>query len=75
VLKSVLSLRKKTMLIMIVTFLLLTVMLYGIARIALLGSFSDLEVYYTRQNVERVSNALDEDLADLSRMTHDWPLG
>lgn len=60
------------MLIMIVTFLLLTVMLYGIARIALLGSFSDLEAYYTRQNVERVSNALDEDLADLSRMTHDW---
>ena len=66
------TLRKKTLLIISVTFLSLAVILYFISQHILLDSFTKLEEQNTRQNVERVLRALSNELYSLESIVGDW---
>jgi len=66
------TLRKKTLTIIGVTFVGLIVILYFISQHILLGSFAELEEQNTRQNVERVLSALSDDLSSLEATAGDW---
>lgn len=66
------TLRQKTLTIIGVTFIVLTVVLYFISQNILLGSFAELEAQNTRQHVERVLTALSNELSSLGATANDW---
>ncbi len=66
------SLRKKTLMTIGLSFGALLVILYFISQTVLGGSFAELEKRDTRQNVERVLSALSQDLSALEAQAADW---
>ncbi len=66
------ALRQKTLLIIGVTLVSLIGVLYSTSSTILLGGFSKLEQQHTRENVERVQEALSDELAQLNLTTQDW---
>ncbi len=66
------TLRKKTLIVIGVTFGSLVLILYVASRIILLGSFAELEEQRTLQNVERALNALFGEISALDTMVFDW---
>jgi len=66
------SLRNKTLLIIGVILAGLIAAAYAVSSTILLDSYSKLEEQYTRQNVERVRDALAEELAVMNSTLSDW---
>lgn len=66
------ALRKKTLIMISVTLTCLIVILYAASKITLLGSFVQLEEQNSRQNVERVLDALFYNLSVLNSEVGDW---
>ena len=66
------TLRKKILLIITLTFLSLIVILYFTSQNILLNSFNELEEQNTRQHVERALSALSNDLSSLDATAGDW---
>ena len=66
------SIRRKTLLTISITVLVLLAALIATSRLLLLGSFERLEELSTRQDVERVLDAISFDLANLDGTTSDW---
>jgi PAS domain S-box-containing protein len=65
------TVRRKTLLIIAITCLGLVIVLYAASRSFLLGGFVKLEQAAARGNVQRVLNALDQDLGAVDRFTYD----
>jgi PAS domain S-box-containing protein len=65
------TVRRKTLLIIALTCLGLVVVLYAASRSFLLGGFIKLEQTSAQENVQRVLNALDQDVAAIDRFTYD----
>src|SRR6202140_709415 len=65
------TVRRKTLLIIAITCLGLVVVLYAASRSFLLGGFIKLEQASAQANVQRVLNALDQDVAAMDRFTYD----
>jgi len=65
------TVRRKTLLIIAITCLGLVVVLYAASRSFLLGGFIKLEQTSAQENVQRVLNALDQDLGAIDRFTYD----
>ncbi|MBD2102420.1 CHASE4 domain-containing protein [Leptolyngbya sp. FACHB-261] len=66
------SLRKKTLRILGVVLLSLNILVYAISSNVLLENSAELERQSVHQDVERVLDALDRELADLSKVARDW---
>lgn len=66
------TLRKRTLVIIGGTVVVLMVILYVIARVVLLGSYEKLEEKHTRLNVQRALTFLSDDLANLNVTASDW---
>jgi sensor domain CHASE-containing protein/nitrogen-specific signal transduction histidine kinase len=66
------TLRRRTLLIVMVTLAALLVILYAVADVAFMGSMLDLEEQDTLKNVGKVQNILGDELADLDATTWDW---
>jgi PAS domain S-box-containing protein len=66
------TLRQKTLLIIGVTLLCLLMALYISLSTIWLNGFAQIELQQTRQNVERVTQALANDLKELNRTARDW---
>ncbi|MDY7041353.1 MAG: PAS domain S-box protein, partial [Chloroflexota bacterium] len=66
------TLRKRTLTIIGVTFIGLIVILYAASQAILLDSFTDLEEQNTRQQVERVINVWAGELSALDAIAYDW---
>jgi PAS domain S-box-containing protein len=66
------SLRGKTLLIILITLLALVGGLYVLARIVLLRGYSTLEADFARQDVDRASSALANEIATLGRTNSDY---
>jgi PAS domain S-box-containing protein len=66
------TLRRKTLLIVGITNILLILVLYALSRIIVLGSFARLEKQLVRQNVERALSALSDQVHTLDTMVFDW---
>ncbi len=65
------TVRRKTFLIIAITCVGLMIVLYTASRSFLLGGFVKLEQASASENVQRVLNALDQDLAAVDRFTYD----
>jgi PAS domain S-box-containing protein len=65
------TVRRKTLLIIAVTFLGLVVSLYAASRSFLLGGLIQIEQTLGQENLRRVLNAFDQDLAAMDRFTYD----
>ncbi len=65
------TVRRKTFLIIGITCVGLVIVLYIASRSFLLGGFVKLEQASARENVQRVLNALDQDLGAVDRFTYD----
>src|SRR5216683_1039793 len=65
------TVRRKTLLIIAITCLGLVVVLYAASRSFLLGGFIKLEQTSAQENVQRVLNAMDQDLSAIDRFTYD----
>jgi PAS domain S-box-containing protein len=65
------TVRRKTLLIIALTCLGLVVVLYAASRSFLLGGFVKLEQTSAHEEVQRVLNALDQDLGAIDRFTYD----
>jgi len=65
------TVRRKTVLIIAITCLGLVIALYAASRSLLLGGYIELEQNFAQVNVQRVLNALDQDLAAMDRFTYD----
>jgi PAS domain S-box-containing protein len=68
---GLMTVRRKTLLIIALTCLGLVVALYAASRSFLLGGFVKLEQTSAQENVQRVLNALDQDVAAMDRFTYD----
>lgn len=66
------TLRKKALIIIGVTFACLVVSLYFMSRMVLLRGFSDLEERYVRRDLKRVLGALSDEIVTLDTMVFDW---
>jgi PAS domain S-box-containing protein len=66
------SLRGKTLLIILITVFGLVSGLYGLARIVLMRGYSNLEADFARQDMDRVSSALANELVTLDRTNTDY---
>lgn len=66
------TLRQKTLIIVLVTFTVLIVILYGVTRNILLDNFSKLEEHATRRDVERAVSTLSYDISTLNTTASDW---
>lgn len=66
------SLRGKTRFIIFVTMVCLAGGLYALSRLVLLRGFSHLENDFTRQNLDRASSALSNELTSLDRTTSEY---
>ena len=65
------TVRRKTLLIIAITCLGLVIVLFAASRSFLLGGFIKLEQATARENMQRVLNALDQDLGSQDRFTND----
>ena len=65
------TVRRKTLLIVGITYLGAVIVLYAASRSFLLGGFVKLEQTNARENVQRVLNALDQDFSAVDRFTYD----
>jgi len=66
------SLRRKTLLILLITVFALVGGLYALARIVLLRGYSTLEADFARQDMDRVSSALANEVANLDRTNSNY---
>lgn len=66
------TIRKKTLLIIGVTFVGLVVILYFVSQSILLSSFGRLEEEETRENIERVVAALENNISFIDATADDW---
>jgi|GEM_PF-822081 len=66
------SLRVSTLIIISATFLVLIVLLAIFSQTVLLSGFSQLEQNNAKQNVERVTNAIDGDVSKLDAIAYAW---
>ena len=66
------SLRGKTLFIILAVVLGLVGGLYALARVVLLRGFENIEEDFARQNLDRASSALSNELATLDRTTSDY---
>ena len=66
------SLRGKTLLIILITLFALVGGLYVLARIVLLRGYSTLEADFARQDVDRASSALANEITNLDRTNSDY---
>jgi PAS domain S-box-containing protein len=66
------SLRGKTLLIILITVFGLVGGLYVLARIVLMRGYSNLEADFARQDMDRVSSALANEISTLSRTNTDY---
>jgi PAS domain S-box-containing protein len=66
------SLRGKTLFIILVAIIGLVGGLYALARVVLLRGFANIEEDFARQNLDRASSALTNELATLDRTTIDY---
>src|SRR5687768_8919423 len=66
------TLQKKTLIIISLTFVGRFLLLYFASQLIVLSSFSEQENQDTRQNVQRVRRALDDNLDALEGTTRDW---
>ena len=66
------SLRGKTLLIIFVTILGLVGGLYSLSRLVLLRGFNHLEEDFARENLDRASSAVSNELATLDRTTSEY---
>jgi PAS domain S-box-containing protein len=66
------SLRGKTLLIIFVTILGLVGGLYSLSRLVLLRGFNHLEADFARENLDRASSAVSNELAMLDRTTSEY---
>jgi len=65
------TVRRKTLLIITIMCLGAVIVVYAASRSFLLGGFIKLEQTNARENVQRVLNALDQDIAAMDRFTYD----
>src|ERR1700739_3224537 len=65
------TVRRKTLLIIAITCLGLVIPLSAASRSFLLGGFIKLEQTSAQENVQRVMNAMDQDLGAIDRFTYD----
>ncbi len=68
------TLRKKTIICVGAVLMAVLAVLYLASRIIVLSSFSELEARDTRQNVQRVVNALQDQLSALNDKSADWAI-
>ena len=68
------TLYRKTLAIIVLTFVGLIGALYVVSQYIVLGSFSAQEDQDTLQNVQRVESALNDNLSSLAGTTRDWSL-
>jgi PAS domain S-box-containing protein len=66
------SLRGKTLLIILITVFALVGGLYRLARVVLLSGYSTLEADFARQDIDRASSALENEIATLSHTNRDY---
>lgn len=66
------SLRRRLLILISVTFACLILLLYAISQRTLLASFAELERRDTQRNVERVLTILSYELSGLDSMAGDW---
>ncbi len=66
------TLRRKTLLSLSVAMVGLVALLYVALHVILLRSFTQLEARYMDRHVERARRTLNNDLASLNRITHDY---
>lgn len=66
------TLRNKTLLLIGATLISLVGVIYGTSSTILLHGFAEVEAENTRQNVERVQDALSEEITKLDLTTRDW---
>lgn len=67
-----LTLRKKTLVVVTLTLIALVVILYLAISSIVMGSFEDLEKDDVSKHVERVNEAIDNELADINSKLVDW---
>src|SRR5437868_695602 len=65
------TLRRKTLLVLGLTLAAIAPAIYGIFRFTMLRSFHELEEHEMRQNMQRASRALDNELSILSTTARD----
>jgi PAS domain S-box-containing protein len=65
------TVRRKTLLIVTIMYLGAVLVMYAASRSLLLGEFIKLEQTTAHENVQRVLNALDQDFAAMDRFTYD----
>src|SRR5438477_393035 len=68
------TLYRKTLAIIVLTFVGLIGALYAVSQYIVLGSFSAQEDQDTLQNVQRVESALNDNLSSLAGTTRDWSI-
>src|SRR4051812_2138875 len=66
------SLRSKTLLVMAATLVSLVLLLYGALSTIVLSGFAAVEEQETRQNVQRVEEAITAEQAKLNLTAQDW---
>ncbi|MDF9407807.1 MAG: Cyclic di-GMP phosphodiesterase response regulator RpfG [Pelotomaculum sp. PtaB.Bin013] len=66
------SLRKKALMIISITVTVLVILLYTVTKSILLGSFNELEQRSGRRDVQRILNALSDNIIALNREAGDW---
>ncbi len=66
------SLRTKTLGLLLFLLVAFVVLLYGLSRSILLEGFADLERDLAREDLQRVLNVLDSELAALDALVTDW---
>ena len=69
-----LTLRKKTLFVVTITLVVLVVILYFVSRTIVLGSFDELEQDDVGRHVERVNEALDNELNQMTIKAKDYAL-
>jgi len=66
------GMRKRILIAIGITFASLVLMLYLIARVILMESFTELEEQYVHLDVQRAQSALSDELAALDTLLSDW---
>ncbi len=66
------TLRKKTLVVVATTFILVIALLYLVSETILLNNLVKLEEDYTRQNTEQALNALSGEISSLEAKARDW---
>jgi len=66
------SLRSKALTIISITIIILIILLYATTKGILLGSFAELEQRSVRKDIQRILNALSDNVVTLNREVGDW---